>query len=556
MHHGVILKYDDAGALENECPRGSSQPTDDARRDYSGFANDIGRTAHVWSRDGGAGTGTANGGGAARATSPDGWARPQRALPRGERVVMHPRRGQGARDSADVIVIGGGLAGLAAAGELGERAMVLEADSRPGGLVRSERFGDYWFDRVIHLLYFPDPLVEQRVRALLGDALAPTRAEAWVECAAGVVRYPFQMHLGGLDRETAMRCVADLASVTFAPSALRAPHFEAWLREHFGEAMCRAFLFPYNRKVWRRPLDTLAPTGFTWTITRPDFAEVLRGVRDPERRFESYNARGFYPRPPEGAPVRGMEVLSRALATEVRDLRVGHRVEEIDLDARTVTARVGGERVELSYRDACLATAPLPVIVSMCRQAPLALRTACRSLVRNRVLSVALSIRGPRPVGRGHWRYYADESVAFTRLIYQHEFDPDSAPADGWGLLVEVVERAEDPRGDDAAWIARVSEDVRRVGALPEGCTIVDAHVLLIDPAYVVFTPESEAVVASAREFLRGRDVVPLGRYGRWEYSSMAQVMRDGYRAGEELNARHRAESAALEPALARRIAL
>ena len=150
--------------------------------------------------------------------------------------------------------------------------------------------------------------------------------------------------------------------------------------------------------------------------------------------------------------------------------------------------------------------------------------------------SVAIAVRGPRPEGTGHWRYYADESLLFNRLIWPHAFAPGMAPADGFGLLAEVTERAEDPR-DDEAVTRRVIEDARRVGALRPGDTIVATRAFVLDPAYVVFRPGDEATVREARATLEACGIHALGRYGRWEYSSMAQVMRDGFALGDRLRA-------------------
>jgi hypothetical protein len=154
------------------------------------------------------------------------------------------------------------------------------------------------------------------------------------------------------------------------------------------------------------------------------------------------------------------------------------------------------------------------------------------------VWSVAVSVRGPRPAGRGHWRYYADESVCFTRLIYMHEFDPLMAPPDGWGLLVEVTDPAEAPVPEARELIGRVRAGLSKVGALPEGCEVVDVRVILVDPAYVVFTRDNRRIVEEAHGFLRRYGVESLGRYGRWEYSSMGQVMRDGFAWAEGLKGR------------------
>ena len=136
--------------------------------------------------------------------------RPQRS--RIGRASSRPRK-------ADVVVVGSGVTGLAAAWVLGDRATVLERDARPGGLVRTERFGDYWFDRVLHLLYFQDPDTEHHVRSLLGDVLAPCPPVAWCETSRGTTRFPFQMNLRGLDLEARLRCIRDLAEASFGGSA-------------------------------------------------------------------------------------------------------------------------------------------------------------------------------------------------------------------------------------------------------------------------------------------------------------------------------------------------
>jgi protoporphyrinogen oxidase len=406
--------------------------------------------------------------------------------------------------------------------------VVLERGVRPGGLVQTSGFDGYWFDHVLHLLYFSDEETEAYVREMLGDQLAWCPPEAWVETAIGTVRYPFQMHLAGLGPEAADRCVQDLIEALRAPRDRPPENFEEMLLATFGRGMCELFLFPYNRKVWKRPLTTLAPAGFQWTITHPDLDEVRRGAVTPSAQFPPYNARGWYPRPPLGSAVRGMEVLTRALAARVVDLRLGYHVESIDLDSRTVAASDGAGRRLFRYRDACVSTLPLPQLLAMCHPIPASLRVAADGLIRNRVVTVMLAIRGPRP-SSGHWRYYADPTVVFNRLVFMHAFDPDTAPADGWGMLAEITEPAELPPTPEDEIVRRVQADLHRVMPLPEGTSIVGARALCIDPAYVVFTHTSARTTAMALEFLRSRGVEPLGRYGRWEYSSMGQVMRDAF---------------------------
>jgi protoporphyrinogen oxidase len=300
--------------------------------------------------------------------------------------------------------------------------------------------------------------------------------------------------------------------------------------------MCERFFFPYNEKMWRRPLEALAPSGFHWNLARPDLDEILRGafgIPSPG----AYNATGWYPRPARGATTRGMEVLTQALARRVTRLHLGHTVERIDLEARTVLATGPDGPARFRWSRGCVSTLPLPQVIAMCADAPDALRADCGSLRHNRVLSVMLSIEGRRPRSPGHWRYYPSREVCFTRLAFMCEFDPEMAPSHGWSLLAEIPEPAEAPRISDEELVGIVRHDLHRVGILPVGNRVADAHVVDADPAYVVFTPRNAGIIEAARAFLRRHGVEPLGRYGRWEYSSMAQVMRDALRWADGVRA-------------------
>jgi protoporphyrinogen oxidase len=439
------------------------------------------------------------------------------------------------RVDTDFLILGGGVAGLAAAYALGRSATVLEQTNRPGGLVVTDCFQGYWFDRVLHLLHVSDPKLEKRFRQLLPATLAPCAPVAWIECAAGTARYPIQLNLGALEKEVRIRCLDELARINYhvgerAPDVLP---YDQFLLRSFGPTLCELFYFPYNRKMWKRPLHSMVASGQSWNILRPAFTDALRGGFEPNQAREAYNTNGYYPRPRQGAQLRGMEVLSQALAARVANLRLNTEVVELDVAARKVTAKSNDGLVEYFYRSACLCTIPLPAAIGLCTNVPATIRTAAASLRHNYVVSVAFSIRGTRPTSPGHWRYYADESIAFTRLIFMTEFDAASAPADGWGVMAELSFPGEMERPNDGEIIRTVANDLERVGVLQAGNVIIDAHVMVANPAYVVFFPRSEDAAEQCRAYLAQGAVASLGRYGRWEYSSMSQVIGDAIRWAE-----------------------
>ncbi len=427
---------------------------------------------------------------------------------------------------SEFVILGAGITGITAAAELKERAVVLEKEKNVGGLVRTHCIDGFWFDHVLHILHFRDDETEAYIKNILPEGmLQPCPPKAWIETTHGTALYPFQLNIGALDDHIKMRCVIDFAKVCFTTEKKEAANYKEFLNNIFGDGLCEVFYFPYNKKLYKYPLEKINAAQLSWNLHQPKFEDILEGAFHPNQYRETYNTHAFYPRPHKDAKQRGMQVLTDTIAKSVINKELNFTVTAINTSGKTITGILNGEEKQIQY-DRCFSTIPLPALMKMCSNVPAGLLEKIELLEYNIVYSVAVCINGKRPEGTGHWRYYTDETLPFTRLIFMTEFDEYNAPEDGWGILAEVSHYAKDPALSIQELEQNIIACLHKINLLDAQQKVVKVHTWIAEPAYVIFTPETKDIIDECHEFLNLYNITSSGRFGNWEYSSMYQNIR------------------------------
>ncbi len=425
----------------------------------------------------------------------------------------------------DVLIIGGGLAGLSAARALEGRKsyIIAERENRPGGLAATVKKGGFHFDYSGHLLHLRWPETTRLILGALGSNCRRIKRDARVFAHKRWTPYPFQANLSGMPPKVKSECVEGFLKAWQAGGGPGdgTEVFSRWTRRVLGEGISRHFMLPYNAKLWSYPLERLTTEWCAPFVPMPRPEEVINGAYGHGNEGLGYNTVFHYPK--RG----GIGALSNALARGSSGLRLGLEVERVDLKKGVAQVRHFGP----VHFKRLVNTSPLKDFVGLCADAPAAVRRAAASLRHNSVYVLNLGASGVRQ--DLHWGYFPGPEFPFYRAGIASNFSAQLAPRGCASFYIEFSTAGE--ALDLASAEAEAVRALRRCGLLGPGSKVTERLWLKIPCAYVVYNKERAAALPVINGWLRSRRARSIGRYGGWKYSFMEESVKEGLETGRQL---------------------
>lgn len=427
-----------------------------------------------------------------------------------------------------IVIIGAGLAGLSTAFHLdGIPYRIFEKEREVGGLCRSYTINGFTFDITGHLLHFRQTEIKALVEALLPSRLEKHHRRSYIYSHQTYTEYPFQVNTYGLPPEVIRDCllgfIATLMNPSAATTAPKERSFKAWILENLGEGMAKHFMVPFNEKLWQVPLDELTSDWVSWLVPKPELKDVINGALGIRDKAFGYNPTFLYPK--EG----GIETLPKAFLSGVREIVYNSELVEVETERRLATFQDG--RVE--QYEILVSTIPVPELVRRCTDLPRRIREAAAGLRCVSVYNVNLAVSREH-ISDKHWIYFPEPEYPFYRAGFPMNFSPALGRPGCSSLYVEISHQPEKII-PPAFLLQQVREGMERAGIFRRDDEIVVADVRDIRYAYVLFDKHRAQVLPSILAELERRGIYSIGRYGRWEHSSMEDAIGQGKRLAERL---------------------
>lgn len=433
---------------------------------------------------------------------------------------------------ADLVVLGGGPAGIGAAYRAAQRGLdvvLLERGEVVGGLAGSFSVAGVRVDHGSHRLHPTiDPEILAELRRLLGSHLQLRTRNGRIRLAGRWIAFPLRPAdlVRRLPPSFALGAARDAALSPFRRPG--ADTFAEVLRAGLGPTMYGRFYAPYARKLWGLDPNDVAGEQARKRVGADSPTAVLRRVLAGRGGAKG---RFWYPR-------RGYGQISEALgaaATEAgAELRLGAEVTEMALSESGVRVVAAGEEIEATR---AFSTLPVPLLARLVSPAPPDHAVAAASTLAYRAMAlVYLALPVPRYT-QFDAHYLPEEWTPITRISEPKNYRDGDDPDDRTVLCAEIPCNHGDEvwTADDGALSDVVRDALGRAELPPaEPFEVVVRRVPRVYPVYRVgyerALEQLEAWVAAQQR------VLSFGRQGLFVHDNAHHALAMAWAAADALS--------------------
>lgn len=446
--------------------------------------------------------------------------------------------------SNSIYILGAGPAGLAAAYQLtkqGQSVVVIERDSKVGGLAKSIEYQGFILDYGPHRFFTKvAPVLKLWNEVLSSDQVTVNRLTR-IYYSGKYFSYPLKafnalLTLGVFE---SFKIVTSYIKVKLFPNR-RPKNFAQWVTNQFGKRLFEIFFEAYTEKLWGIPCTQISAD---WSAQRIKGLSLLSAVRKAllsnNGKVKSLIEQFQYPRLGSGQLYEKISDYLRRynqlvlLNTEV--VRVDHenfKVTKIKLRNR----KTGVE--EVVNCAGVISSIPLSLLVQQINSpAPPEVIAAAKSLKFRNTILVYLIVESGN-LFPDNWLYINEPSVQLGRVTNFANWSPEMLPNQNQTpLCCEYWCNFDQPmwtKPEDELWM-QAEQELRKIGLLHN--EVVSSRLVVRLPrTYPIYAGNYKAALAEIQSYLKQfQNLQLIGRYGSFKYNNQDHSLLMGILAAENI---------------------
>ena len=411
----------------------------------------------------------------------------------------------------DTLIIGGGITGLSTAAFLpnDHNYMVIESSNELGGYCKTVKRNGFVWDYSGHFFHFRDPSIKNYLLDRIDSPIKEIKKITDIDYNGNIIDFPFQYNIDQLPKSEFIECLSDMKNIGEVDNT----SFKSFIKSSLGSAVSEKFLIPYNEKLYATDLNNLDATAMGRFFPKGLNQEQLEDLENFNKKdHKSYNDTFIYPR--EGAYEFVKSVLTRVNANKIMKNCSLISIDYENKIATTSTKKIRFKRL--------ISTIPFNKLLD-------AMNLENKNLTSNKVAVFNLGFNKKTEI-KTHWRYFPGDEVFYRVGFYNNIFNED----DRMSLYVEIGMDTKSTINKDKL-LQQVLIDLKNCNII-EDHQLVDHEFIVMDPAYVHITKESEKKYNDWAEEFKYSGIYSIGRYGSWTYCSIEDNIIQAKNLVKDLN--------------------
>ncbi len=405
------------------------------------------------------------------------------------------------------LIIGAGISGLTYANYCGNDYLIVEKENEVGGYCRTIKKGEFVWDYAGHFFHFKTEEFKKRFIAKMPeeDIIYNDKCTK-ILYKGNLIDFPFQTNIHQLDKEEFIDCLYDLFNKEEKDNY---DNFLDMLYGKFGKSIVEKFLKPYNEKLYAVDLTKLDVDAMGRFFPYADKEAIINNMKNSS--VNSYNAKFLYPKNGAGSFIK---LLYDELDKE--KVLLNTSVVELDVDRKIAKLSNGG----IVEYELLINTMPLNKFLGYLND----YEDLSKEVSYNKVLVFNLGFDKPSPLTKHiHWLYIPDKDCNFYRCGFYNNI----LGTDNLSMYIEIGYNMNDNITDQIIeeQLKLTIENLIKNKIISEDMKLVESVSLIMDPAYVHISTETEKKIDKLKGELSKKGVYTIGRYGAWIYNCMEDSM-------------------------------
>lgn len=414
----------------------------------------------------------------------------------------------------DKLIIGGGISGIFLGLELMKRNdkdfLILEKEDRPGGLCRSHKIGNLYYDIGAHALHKKAVESSKELNEIIDiNKLYCQKRNAKVFIFNKLIPHPFQLHLYYAPLKVKLKCLYGYLTRVKKTS----DNLSEWLQSEFGDQVCKYFLFPYNEKVWKTDLKNIS---INW-ISRVSAGSLkfLKGLFFAGDQNYASNEYVCYP------DSGGFENLfSEKIKLLADNIQVDCEIVEIDLNDKCAITKDG----KIFQYKCLISTLPIDLLFSKLltkkddRMLDLAnqLEKVSACLVTFLTTNISSELQ----------RIYIPESKYLAQRVILNSNSSQSLKEQNQSVVsLEISYRSKNELLPEHQIIDNCKKLLKDLQLVERDSDIKEYRIEYIEYMYPTQTLNSINIMSETRNYLKNYNCYSIGRFGSWNYANVDGIL-------------------------------